>query len=198
MIRSPVYLVLLLSLTLTAFSSQAASEKDPKAEQIRRLQQAQRKADQERAKLAQEKSSLEVQVKELEDKHGSAQKSADAASRKAAALGRELTELRKTLAEKMDDADKRQKEQTLAIQKLESEHKRTQSLLAAEKQQHATCVARNGDLHKASVEVLEAYEKKSCLEGALQREPFTGLKRVEIENAVEDLREKLDSHRIGS
>jgi hypothetical protein len=42
------------------------------------------------------------------------------------------------------------------------------------------------------------YEKKSCFDSSLQREPFTGLKRVEIENAIEDMREKLDSSRSGS
>jgi len=53
-------------------------------------------------------------------------------------------------------------------------------------------------LRKVGGEVLELYEKKSCLVSVLQSEPFTGLKRVEIENAVEDLRDKLDGLRSGS
>jgi hypothetical protein len=60
------------------------------------------------------------------------------------------------------------------------------------------CTERGQELRKTSNEVLDLYEKKTCKDSTLQGEPFTGLKRVEIENAVEDMRDKLDSQRVGS
>jgi len=192
------FTVLLLSVALVVPAAEAASEKDPKADQIRRLQQAQRKTEQERARMAEEKAALESQVKELEEKQAAAQRAIEASGRRVVALNRELAELRKTMGEKLDQADKLHKEQARVIQKLEAEGKRLQTALNGEKQQHAACVALNQEMHKTGLDILERYEKKSCTDSVLQGEPFTGLKRVEIENAVEDLRDKLDSFKAGS
>jgi hypothetical protein len=41
-------------------------------------------------------------------------------------------------------------------------------------------------------EALDRYEKKGCFGAIAQAEPFTGLKRVEVENAVEGYRQQID------
>jgi len=176
----------------------AAPEKDPRTEQIRRLQQAQRKVEQERVRLDQEKSALQAQVKDLEGQAEGLKRQADAAGRRASVLGRELIESKKSLVEANERAEKRIREQADAILKSEAENRRLQAALTSEKQQLAVALERNKEMHKVSGEVLSLYEKKSCFDSAFQREPLTGLKRVEIENAVEDLRDKLDSQRAGS
>jgi chromosome segregation ATPase len=187
--------VLVLAATLTASPVLAAEKKaDPNKEQLRRLQQVQRQLEQDKAAALGE---LEVE-----------RKKADGEAQRASALKRDLHALRSArdavaarlaeseakLAETGNELRKTQEAQRAA----EAESKRLQSALAGEKQEHVACVEHGQQLSKVSGEVLALYEKKSCFDSALQHEPFTGLKRVEIENAVEDLRDKLEAQRSGS
>jgi len=185
---------LLLALTGSAPVVAAEKKPDPGKEQMRRLQQAQHKLEQEKAQLAEEKTALEAEL-------GTIRKKAEAEARRAAQLQREVAAVRTA----RDDLAVRLAETEAALQKTnaqrqaaEDEGKRLQARLGGEQQQHAACVARNQELHKVGVAVLERYEKKTCLDSTLQREPLTGLKRIDVENAVEDLRDQLDRQRIGS
>lgn len=186
---------LLLVATLAVSPALAADKKaDPNKEQVRRLQQAQRKLEQEKAQLAAQKAAVESELDEEKKK-------AEGEALRANALKRDVNGLRSArdaVAAKLSETEAELRKTQEAQRVAEAEGKRLQSALAAERQQHATCVERGNELRKVSGEVLELYEKKSCLDSALQSEPFTGLKRVEIENAVEDLRDKLEVQRSGS
>ena len=158
------------------------------------MQQAQRQLEQEKAQLTEAKAAVELEL-------GESRKKAESEARRAASLGRELSALRGArdalVAKQLETAAelRRAQEQQQAT---EAEGKRLQNALATEKQLHAVAVERNQEMHKVGAEVLGLYEKKSCFDSTFQNEPLTGLKRVEIENAVEDLRDKLDSQRSGS
>lgn len=167
---------------------------DPNKEQVKRLQQAQRKLEQEKTQLVQEKASIEAE-------RDAARKQAEGEAQRVAALGRELGGLRKAkedLATRLAQVEAELKQAREQIVNLEGEGKRLQASLGGEKQQHAACVARNQEMHKAGLDILERYRSKGCTDSVLQAEPFTGLKRVEIENAAEDMKERLDSLKIGS
>jgi chromosome segregation ATPase len=186
----------LLLLTAMAVSPALAADKkaDPNKEQVRRMQQAQRKLEQEKAQLAAQKAAVESELDEEKKK-------AEGEALRASALKRDVNGLRSArdaMAAKLAETEAELRKTQEAQRAAEAEGKRLQSALAAEKQQHATCVERGNELRKVGGEVLELYEKKTCLDSALQSEPFTGLKRVEIENAVEDLRDKLEVQRSGS
>ncbi len=178
--------------TSPAFS--AEKKADPNKEQVRRLQQAQRQLEQEKTQLSEAKAAAEAEL-------GETRKKAEGEARRSANLGRELSTqraARDAVAAKLATSEAellRVQEQQRAA---EAEGKRLQAALNSEKQQHASALERNKELHKVSGEVLVLYEKKSCFDSAFQGEPLTGLKRVEIENAAEDLRDKLDSQRSGS
>lgn len=189
----------LLIAAFAATPAPAAEKKaDPAKEQLRRLQQAQRKLEQEKTQLAEQKAAVEVEL-------GEERKKADAEAHRSGALKRELGALRAAgettaaklsaqLAQTEGELRKTQEAQRAA----EAEGKRLQGALAAEQQQRLACDERGQELRKLGGEVLELYDKKTCLDSSLQIEPFTGLKRVRIENAVEDLREKLDARPAGS
>jgi chromosome segregation ATPase len=186
--------VLLVAALAVSPASAAEKKADPNKEQVRRMQQVQRKLEQEKAQLAAQKAAVEAELDEEKKK-------AEGEAIRASALKRDVQGLRSArdavaakLAATEADLRKTQEAQRAA----EAEGKRLQSELAAERQQHATCVEWGNELRKVGGEVLELYEKKSCLDSSLQSEPFTGLKRVEIENAVEDLRDKLEVQRSGS
>lgn len=171
-----------------------AKKADPNKEQVKRLQQAQRKLEQEKTQLAQEKASVEAE-------RDVARKKAEGEAQRVAALGRELGGLRKAkedLAARLAQLEVELKQAREQVANLEGEGQRLQATLGGEKQQHATCVTRNQEMHKTGLDILERYRSKGCTDSVLQAEPFTGLKRVEIENAAEDMRERLDSQKIGS
>ena len=182
----------MLMQTSPAFS--AEKKADPNKEQVRRLQQVQRQLEQEKTQLTEARVAAEAEL-------GESRKKAEAEARRAASLGKELSTLRgarDALAAKLVETEaevRRTQEQQRAS---ETEGKRLQNALATEKQQLAAALERNQEMHKVSVEVLGLYEKKSCFDSTLQSESLTGLKRVEIENVIEDMRDKLDSQRSGS
>ncbi len=64
----------------------------------------------------------------------------------------------------------------------------------------ASCQTKNAELFNLGNQILDAYSHKDDLFGSIaNREPFTGLKRVELENIVQDDRDKLmDNHIISA
>ena len=186
---------LLLAAAFAATPALAAEKKsDPNKGEVRRLQQVQRQLEQEKNQLAEQKAAAETEL-------GAVRKKVDGESRRAAALSRDVGALRAArdaTASKLAETEAELRKTLEARRAAEAEGKRLQAALAAEKQQLQVCTERGQELRKVSNEILGLYEKKSCLDSSLQREPLTGLKRIEIENAVEDMREKLDSQRVGS
>jgi len=181
-----------------AFAADKKEKADPNKAQIRRMQQVQRKLEEEKAAVAseleEEKKKVEIEALRSTELKRNLNTLRSARESLQAKLAESEAKLAATVAEVA-----RTKEQ---LGLAETEGKRLQTALAGEKQQlagekqqFAACVERDKELRKVSATVLALYEKKSCLDSTLQREPFTGLKRVEIENAVEDLREKLDDPR---
>ena len=57
-------------------------------------------------------------------------------------------------------------------------------------------VRNNLALHALGLELLSRYEGKGVLESLSAREPFLQIKRVELENLVQDYRDKLDRQRV--
>lgn len=198
--KSRIALLALAAMTLLAAPAFAAEKKnDPAREQARRLQQANRKLEQEKSLLAKEKTEVETRLKEAEDKIGSAQGRAAGADRRAAQLGKDLEALRgekETLAGKLAETEKRLAETADKLRSENDERKRLETLAAQQKQSISQCEALNAKMHAEGLALLEKYRNKSCMEAALQAEPFTGLKQVEVENFVEDSRDKLDELRI--
>ena len=56
----------------------------------------------------------------------------------------------------------------------------------------AACSERNARMYQLGNDLLDKYEEKSCVSAILQAEPFTGLKRAQIEKMIEEERENLD------
>lgn len=194
-----------LSLTATLIAAffvlspvHAAEKKaDPDKQQIRRLQQVQKRLEQEKSVIAGELDAEKKKVEEeaaraesLAAEAGGLRSARDAARAKVAATEAKLKEALAEIVRAKEQGETQQRQAAAEKKKLEQE-------LAAGKQQYAACVKRDEDLRKTSTTVLELYEKKTCADGFLQNEPFTGIKRVEIENNVEDLREKLEAPGAG-
>jgi len=181
--------------TLAAGPAGAADKKgDANKEQIRRLQQAQQKLQQEKSQLAEEKAAAEGELEK-------ARKRAEGEAGRATGLSRELAaarQSREALAVKLAETEAELRKAQELQRGCEQEGRRLQGSLTQERQRLTACQASNGELYRVGGEILERYQRKSCTDSLLQAEPFTGLKRVEIENMVEDFQEKLDGARLPS
>jgi predicted nucleic acid-binding Zn-ribbon protein len=62
----------------------------------------------------------------------------------------------------------------------------------------AQCYANNKQLFDLNRELLAHYQKKGVLDAVRQKEPFTGLKEVEIENLVQDYRYRNDDLQVSA
>lgn len=172
---------------------EAAEKKaDPNKEQIRRLQQAQRKLEQEKVALVLEKDAVAAEL-------GEAKKKVYAEVRRAGYLRKELDALKtekEAIADRLAETEAELRKSREQQHATESERRRLDALATQQKLSIANCQEHNAGLHSHGLALLERYQSKTCLDTVLQNEPFTGLKQVEIENFVEDNREKLDEHKL--
>jgi chromosome segregation ATPase len=130
---------------------------------------------------------------------GEAKKRVEGETRRAVSLRKELDAQKaekEAVAGKLAEAEAELRRMLEQQRTTELERKRLDALAAQQRQSIANCEDHNAKLHAQGVALLERYQSKSCFDAALQIEPFTGLKRVEIENFVEDSREKLDEQKL--
>jgi chromosome segregation ATPase len=161
-----------------------------------------------------------ARIRELEDQNAQLQAKQSAAERdrleftqKAAAADKELGELRKqseTDKAALDQAAATEKSQGANIAKLQdvygktsqalntrdADAKQLDAVVAKLRPQLQSCEAKNAQLYKIGEEVLDLYDKQDVFDLA-SREPVTKIKRVEIENAMQDYEDKMRDNQIG-
>ena len=191
--RLGMFAGLMLAFAITVAPTQAAEKKaDLNKEQIRRLQQVQRKLEQEKAALEQERGTVAAEL-------GEVKKKADAEARRAGSLRKELDALtteKDAVAAKLTETEAELRKTQEQQRATDGERKRLETLTAKHTKSIANCEDHNAKLHSQGVALLEKYQSKTCFDAILQAEPFTGLRRVEIENFVEDNRENFDEHKL--
>lgn len=194
---------LIFTITAALVALPALAGDQPGKDQTKRLQQQLRKAEQEKSQLAQQKTETESQLKEAQGKASDAERQANAASHRNARLNKELEASKAekealAIASKADHAALEGKlaetERKLAEQRLERQQ--LEVALARQKTALSGCSERNARMYEIGNELLDKYEQKGCLSSVLQGEPFTGLKRAQIEKMVEEDREKLDKDQL--
>jgi len=184
-------------LSILAASSSSAADK-PGKDQSRRLQQQLRLAEQEKAKLNQKIVEAESQLKDIQEKSVSSKRLAEEASGRAARLKSDLDRLRSQAAADKESltAKLTETERMLAELKLgfSAERQQFESVATRQRTALAACSERNARMYQLGNDLLDKYEEKSCVSAILQAEPFTGLKRAQIEKMIEEERENLDKN----
>jgi chromosome segregation ATPase len=192
-------LAILVLLTLLPGAWAADAKKDAAKEQLRRMQQLQRKLEQEKTQLSQDKAAAEGRLKEVEGRLGDARQRAAAAGRQVEALTRDLETLgaeKSALAGRLAETEQRLGAMAGRFEAAEQERQRLEALAGSQQKSLADCSGRNDKLAQQGRQLLEAYQRKSCMDATLQRDPVFGLKRIEVENFVEDEAEKLEAQRF--
>jgi chromosome segregation ATPase len=191
--------IVMVAMSMLPHAFAADKKPDPSRELARRMQQANRKLEQEKAQLVTEKTEVETRLKDAEGKLGDAQGHAASANRRAAQLSKDLETVhaeKDALGVKLGETEKKLTETTEQLDKETGERKRLEGVAAQQKASLGQCGSLNAKMHSEGLSLLEKYKTKGCFDAALQAEPFTGLKQVEIENFVEDSRDKLDANKF--
>jgi len=205
MIRTILIFAVAATMAVPAWAANESREK----QMLRRMQQQVQQIEQARAQAEQEKAAAladkETAERDLE-KFGATKRqlAAERAARSRMeakleamqtendALKTRLADTEKQLAESV--ALQRATAQTLA--QTESDKKHTEGELSGTVRDLQSCQTHNGSLYTLGREMMQKYHDKSCQDALAQAEPFTGLKKVEVENLLETWRDRLDREKL--
>lgn len=198
----------------------AAGKKDKAAREAqRRMAQMKQQMEAEKAELQagfdKEKAGLLGKVEQSEKAAGALKGSLGAAKRRNADLTAELEKLRKekselealklrteaTLTETRTTLESTRKTLAEAQRDLKSNEAQRKDLsrsLTQRDQWIAVCSEKNTRLHEFGLQLVRIYDKPSTYEAVMRTEPFFQIKRVELENILQDYRDKLDEQKVTS
>jgi chromosome segregation ATPase len=148
-----------------------------------------RQATAEKAELQQQADALKQQVEKLARELAATQSDAGAAKQK----------MQSGFAETIEQWRQRDARQTGQLEELRAQLKAQAEQRAAVEAQlqvqtdnFNVCYGNNKQLFDINRELLGRYEGKGVFAALRQKEPFTGVSQVEVENLVQDYRYKLD------
>lgn len=222
----PVLSLVAISLLFCFFSissSYADDKKDGKKEAHRMAQMKaqfeQEKSDLE-AQFQTEKTALEAKIKQndkdtvdLKASLDETKKKVSFANSKSSKLEKENTalladkqKLEASLAEAQNalkDAQKKwsdlntlydQSQHDLAVG--EAQRKEVAAKLQRVNQDVAACEDKNEKMHSVALDLIKTCEQPSAFQKILRSEPFSQIKHVELENALQDYRDKFDEQKF--
>ncbi|MCB5186048.1 hypothetical protein LG201_12610 [Methylobacillus gramineus] len=188
-----------------------AADKDKASKQQERrmrqmMQQVQAEKDQLQSQFEQEKVKLQEEAKAQEQKNVSLQINISSANRKRTELENELETLRKQKSEleglqnntvaTLEATQHKLEDERELNAKSAVERKEMQALLVKKQQQLNASNEKNARLYDFGLQLIRIYERPSVYQQAMRDEPFTQLKRVELENILQDYRDKIDEQKV--
>ena len=186
----------------------AANKKDPAKEAQRRLQMQMKQVQDEKAAVEQEKAALGKELETLKKKTGEIESSVVRANRSRAAAEKEAEALKQgkiELSEKITQLEKQFSESQLSLrdtrQSLQQETSQKQRLeqnLGTRDKELGVCETKNKKLYQYQVELLNRAQQRGSFDALLENEPIVQMKRIEIENLMEEYRDKIDKEQIVS
>ena len=187
---------IVLPLTLLAMSlSTAAALADTETD---RLREALRSATAQARQLEDQRTALQARIAEFE-------RDKEAAKAQVAAARAEVREVKKQQREAVEEFNKRLAERDDTLEKWkaaydeaatvarskDAERAKFESEANAYKASTKGCVAKNTRMLKAGRQLLQEYKAVTIGDTIVAREPVLGLRRVEIQNHIQDTTDKL-------
>jgi len=149
-----------------------------------------------------EKADLQQQLDTLKQQVDKATKELSDAKNSSAESQRKAEEKFSGTIEQWKQHDAKSNEQLTALRaqlKEQSEQRtRLEVALKVQTDNFALCYGNNKQLFDLNRELLTRYQQKGVLDAVKQREPFTGLKEVEVENLVQDYRYRNDDLKVSA
>ncbi len=204
-----VMLGLFLSISLLANPALAADKKDKASRRVQQIQQEKAQLQSQLDQTLQAKAVLDADMAKAQEDNTALKSRSAAASRKISGLE---TSLKEMTAERMDFEAKLLKTQTeleatkTALSELDAKHQANLYDLKINEQQRTNltattiqktkvidaCVAKNAKLYDYGLELVKLYENPSLYRRIVLNEPFSQLKRVELENILQSYNDKID------
>ena len=202
-----MYLALVAGLSQPAIAAdkdKAAKQQEKRMRQM--VKQAQAEKQELQTKFDQESAKLKQDAEAEQAKNAALQGSVASANRKNTALNADLEKLRQdksklendlqALQEKFSQSEAQLAEARELNRKGETERKSMQAAIINKQQQVNASQEKNARLHDFGLQLVKIYEKPSTYQQVMRDEKFTQLKRVELENILQDYRDKLDEARV--
>ena len=143
-----------------------------------------------------EKTALQQQLGQLQQQLTAAQQEL---AKVRAGAGSRQEDLQRKLAANADAGRERDRNQAAQLAQLRGQlaaaaqqEETLEGKLETQKNNFKVCYANNRKLLDVNQELVALYENKGVVDALKQREPVTGLRRVEVENLVQDYRYKLE------
>ena len=141
----------------------------------------------QQAELKTKAESLEAQVASLEKKNASL----DARTTSLDSKNHELTERLNKVETDRTALDQKQRQTQKTLQD-------TEKALRNLDQKYDQCAEHNARLYIIASEVIKKYQDKGFLGTLAEKEPFTQVKKVEMEKLVQDYKDKIDQQKMKS
>lgn len=205
--RSLSMLLIAATLAAPAWAANESREKQMLRrvqQQMQQIEQARAQAEQEKAAALADRDALERERDRLrgEARRLSGERTARIRAERALKGAQdEIEALRTTLADaEARLAESQRQAQTTArtLADAESARRQTEATLAGARQDLGRCADHNGRLYGLGRELMAKYRDKTCQDALAQAEPFTGLRRVEVENLLEAWRDRADAERLAA
>ncbi|NJN52451.1 MAG: hypothetical protein HC809_12530, partial [Gammaproteobacteria bacterium] len=149
---------------------------------------------------------LKVELKELQDELDSARKEADTTKTKLGRTAQDLANSRAkgdglqgafdTLKGRFEELVAQYRKTAELLRDVEAEKSNLAALATDYSDRVELCERNNGALYDATLELIDSYEHKGFMAVLGQREPVTRLKRVEIENRMDEYRRVAEDMRL--
>ncbi|HET8706352.1 MAG TPA: hypothetical protein VFM46_08635 [Pseudomonadales bacterium] len=159
------------------------------------MQNVLRQTTSERDALAEENKKLKADLENMKLQLAKVQNQADAskeALNKFQEANTGMVDRISAQNDKMQEVIAKFKETIATMRKMEMEKAGLAKQVEEQTQQLEQAKKDNLKMYEISQEVLAAYEKKGVWTALMQKEPFTQIKRVEIENTIEKYRAEMN------
>jgi chromosome segregation ATPase len=216
--KNTCLIIISLVITIACSSNSFAAEKDKSARRAALMMQKM-KQDMEAEKAAMQ-TQFDTQKKELEDKLKSSDEELEKSSKLLATAERKNKTLegeinKVTLKKETIDAKQLQTQAQLeSTQKnfddLKAQHQQAQADLKFNDNQRKTlstnlatttksldvCETKNAKLHQFGTELIQIYDKPGSYDAVMRKEQFFQLKRVELENILQNRQDQLNEELV--
>lgn len=180
-----------------------------------RMGQAQRRLvrenDEQRESLEAEKAALQAEVDKLEKERQAALAETKAlkarvatSEDKAASLEEKNRKLTDRLVKAETDGkalDDKQRQAIKTLQNKVQDREKDLKQIAADwkllKEKYDKCADANSRLYEIGEELIKRYEGKGVVSKLIEKEPFTQIKRVELEKTAQEYRDRISQQKIG-
>ena len=175
-------------------------------EQIRRLKLMVQQSQEEAQSAREQLGKLETEAKSNRSELDGLQGRANEATRKLSASRKEIAGLTEgkarleteaaELRQRLEAAERKLAETGTALSGSEARRQALDKDLAREQAGRTSCEQKNLALYRYGQEMLTRYQSKGVWTALVETEPVTGIGGVEIENVLQEYREKLDAARV--